>query len=127
MRFVPAWEVPQEWPHIVEALRKVLKKQTAWDEKSIYNACIAGQMHLWSAEGAVFVTQVQQFPMEKVAVIVLCGGNGMEEWKEDAISAIDQYAKGNGCNAVCVVGRKGWERIYPGLKPNGEIVMRKEL
>lgn len=126
MRFVPKWEVPERWGHVAPFLRKALARQTAWSEESIYTELMNERMHLWETEGAAFVTQIQTYPLERLCVIVMCGGSGMKGWTQEAVETMTHYARGYGCNAITVVGRKGWSRVWPALEEK-ETVMRAEL
>jgi hypothetical protein len=124
--FIPFWDVADRWPFVAHFLQKALDKQTAWNQQGIQTEILKGSMHLWEVPGeAALVTQIQNFPLERICVIVLCGGSGLAEHKDFVMSKLTHYAKAHGCQALTIVGRPGWARVL-GFDL-GERVMRKKV
>ena len=92
-------------------------------------ALAAGQMQLWtihragSPYGAV-VTQINATVRGRECVIVLLGGRGMKDWLH-LLAEIEDWAQGEGCAAVCVMGRKGWKRVLTDFRETGVILTKK--
>ena len=59
-----------------------------------------------------------------VCIIVACGGSSVC-WPE-AIKVIEEWAKEEGCEAVRIIGRPGWQRVLPEYAPKWR-VFEKEL
>lgn len=94
---------------------------------SVFQDCKRGKFHLWIIpEKAAFVTEIQQYPQERICMIVLCGGEGMQEWVPDADATLSRYAVSMGCNAMMIVGRRGWSAVAPAYRVQ-DTVMRKQL
>jgi hypothetical protein len=47
----------------------------------------------------------------KVARVTLIGGGGMDIWRSLLVE-LEQWAREEGCDAIELVGRKGWQRVY---------------
>ena len=108
-------------------LDKALAKQTAMNRESVYQDVKRGKFLLWKIKNkAAFVTEIQQFPLEKICMIVLCGGDDMDEWIEVADETLSRHARALGCSALMIVGRKGWSRAVPQYQIQ-DVVMRKSL
>jgi len=127
MNYIPPWDASKRWAVCSPLLEKAIALQTSWDLPSLFTEIINSRMHLWEIPGkAAFVTQIQSFPKERLCVIVLCGGVGMHEWTQDGIDTFTAYAKFNGCHSIVIVGRPGWQKIWPGFDCV-ETVMRRNL
>jgi len=125
MKFVPFWDVAACWDEVSPWLQKALDKQTAYDLPSVLVEIMAARMHLWKTDNAAFVTQIQNFPRERIAVIFLCGGEGLDGWANEANAVFGNYAKAHGCSALCIVGRHGWTKAAPGFVDTDTVFRRK--
>ena len=86
-----------------------------------------GKKQLWLVtEGddikASVVTQVYK---TGICQIVLCAGNGMNEWIHH-IKEIEQFGKDNDCTDSEIIGRKGWQKMLPDYKLKA-VILRKKL
>ena len=127
LQVVPVWDVPIVWDEVAPLLAKAVAKQTAMSLESLREDCLRGKFWLWHIPGVVaFVTEIQQFPIERIEMIVLCGGENLEAWMEEADATLTRHAKHFGCTALMIVGRQGWARAAPEYKAVAT-VMRKEL
>lgn len=126
MQYVPAWEVEEVWQRASPLLALAVERQTAFNLEGLKAMLLRGEMHLWLNESAAMVTQIQTFQLERICVIVLCGGSGLETWAEKIRGTILKYAKSFGCAAVMVYGRSGWSRVFPELRVT-DTVMRYKL
>ena len=127
LEFVPAWDIEEAWPEIAHMLAKALAKQTAMSLESVKADCVRGKFWLWRVPGrAAFLTEIQQFPLERICMIVLCGGDSLEEWLQVADETLTRHARHFGCSALMIVGRKGWSRACPAYEVQ-DYVMRKAL
>ena len=80
------------------------------DFVDVVDAVLEGRMQLWPAEDACMVTEISVYPKKKILHGFLAGGNmkRIEEMRGDA----EEWAKLQGCSAVSIAGRAGWERVF---------------
>lgn len=127
LEFIPLWDLDDYWPEVSPHLAKSLARQTAMTLESVHQDVKRGKFLLWRIpDRCAFITEIQQFPAEKICMVVLCGGEGMEEWLEIADRTLSRHAKALGCNALMIVGRPGWSRVAPAYRIQ-DAVMRKAL
>ena len=108
-------------------LELALARQTGMSLESVKADIKRVKFFLWVIPGkAAIVTEIQQYPLEKICMIVLCGGNGMEEWLESADATLCRHATHFGCTAVMIVGRSGWSRVLSDYQIQ-DVIMRKAL
>ena len=127
LEFIPVWDVEERWASVAALLEKALQKQTAMSLESVKQDCLKGKFWLWHVPGQVaFVTEIQQFALERICMIVLCGGEHIDEWLEHCDRTLTRHARHFGCAALMIVGRKGWARVCPEYEIQ-DYVMRKPL
>jgi hypothetical protein len=80
------------------------------DFEDIVEGIKAGRMQLWPSERGCIVTEILTYPKKKIINIFLGGGeiDQLAQMHDDVI----QFAKGQGCTAATISGRKGWERAF---------------
>jgi hypothetical protein len=118
------------WPH---TRVMVLRAMSGADEGSFERTereLFAGLQQLWlvwngTAIEAIAVTQLTKINEKKICVIVACSGEGVNEWVP-LIAGLEKFAKIEGCKAMRIYGRKGWERLLRDYKAK-YVVMDKEL
>ncbi len=127
LEFIPLWDVDEHWPEVSKMLEKALAYQTGLSLDSVYSDLKRAKYLLWRIPGrAAIVTEIQPFALEKVCMVILCGGEKVTDWLPVAEETLSRHAKALGCAALVIIGRKGWS----GIAPNFEItdfVMRKAL
>ena len=60
-----------------------------------------------------------------VCTLTACAGHQRERWLP-LLAKIEKYAKDEGCSAVRIYGRKGWERVLDGYRVE-HVVLEKTL
>jgi hypothetical protein len=128
------WHIAK--PYLAKAAARTKKL----DVDQVADLCRAGDMTLWliyfpeefgpdGREGDFYgavVTDIQDYKNGWRAARVLgLGGKQMKRWIH-LIKEIEQWASQWGCDAIEIVGRKGWGRMYPDYEPI-EYVYAKEL
>lgn len=90
------------------------------------------EMQLWvvsckSIIHCAIITEVKQFPHQKHLNILFLGGDEMDKWIH-LIEDMINRAKNNGCDAVKIYGRKGWEKALSkfGFK-HSHTVLKRDL
>lgn len=83
----------------------------------VVDSIVAGRMQLWPAPRGCAVTEIVIYPRKKVLHVFLAGGD-----MDEIIAMIDratEWSKGQGCSAMTVAGRHGWQRVLAkhGYKP----------
>jgi len=91
---------------------------------------LSGQALLWlvwqaPVIKAAAVTQLVRSERSKVCMIVACGGEGMALWLPPN-GKIECYARDEGCDAVRILGRKGWTRVLKDYRAP-RVVLEKRL
>jgi len=61
----------------------------------------------------------------KTARVVLLGGGRLEMWRH-LMTDMEDWAKSESCDAIEIVGRPGWRRVFPEYQ-HCETVIAKEL
>lgn len=79
-----------------------------------------GEKQLWMHSTdddfkATIITQIIDLPAKRRCEVVYLGGLDMLEYVGE-VSAIEDWARDNGCDDIQAIGRPGWERA---LKPLG--------
>ena len=119
---VKSYEIDKVWgkikPLIYETLRYADGKYTVEKIKGCLNR---KEMQLWLAGlnekdiDAYAITQVVNYPSKCVLLILFAAGKASDNWLH-FIEDLKKYAQLQGCSAIEIYGRKGWEKK---LKPFG--------
>lgn len=83
----------------------------------VAKAIVENKAQFWPGANSVIITEIQDYPSEKVIQVWVAGGD-MEEIMSMA-PGIEAWARLQGCTAVLVEGRQGWARVLSdkGYKP----------
>lgn len=126
---VPPANVRQIWPHASPLIEKAMLRgglnRFADIERDVLDGCAL----LWLASNgetieAAAVTQLRQTEQRKVCILVACGGSDMKRWLA-LLDGIEVYAKAEGCDAMRIYGRRGWQRMLPHYQLARVILERK--
>lgn len=122
--------VPGIWPHTREMVKRGMSRADAGDFERTERELFAGLQQLWlvwngKSIEAVAVTQLTTIGDRKFCVIVACSGHGVRRWVHH-IAGLEKFAKVEGCQAMRIFGRKGWERILNNYRIK-HVVIDKEL
>ena len=74
---------------------------------------------------AVAVTEINIHPKAKHCRIIIIAGDGMNQWFDELILTIKNWAIQNQCNRIEGVGRKGWikQSKHLGFKESYSVVI----
>lgn len=123
---------------IWDDVRPLLKKATdlsggRYDVDDLLDPLNAGMTELWTVADddellAAFITVIQRFPRKSVLSLPIIGGCDMEKWLVPGLTAMEAYAKENGCSILEGGGRRAWAKVLAeaGWKTD-RIVIEKEL
>jgi hypothetical protein len=130
-RVVQPKEAEQVWPEVRKFIVAALKVSD-WGHApfQILELIKSGGLHLAVIEEAgrhlaAAVIQITRYDTFSRCRVQLCGGEEMDLWIEH-IRSIEDFARGQGCDAARIVGRRGWARVLDGWKETG-VVLDKRL
>jgi len=125
MRETSAHPVSDDLERCRPWLEKALQRtEGAYEWPDILDGLSTGHMQFWPAPEGAIVTQVVQSPRLKTLHVFLAGGD--LEQVLDMVPSLEAFAEFNGCSALTMDGRKGWQRVLKDWTPTS-IVMKKEL
>jgi hypothetical protein len=111
-----------EWERCKPLLADALTD--GWTLDAVEREIRAGRAILWPMKRSACVTQIHEYPNGRVLRIWLAGGELDELMLY--LSSADSYARWQGCKAVELEGRPGWERVLTGYTKR-RVVLTKEL
>lgn len=122
--------VKDVWPHARALIKSAIDRTDLCNFGDVEREVLGGLQQLWlawngTAIEAAAVTQLVQIGSRRICIIVACGGRDHKRWTP-LIAGIEQFARNEGCRAVRIIGRKGWQRILADYRAN-YIVMDREL
>lgn len=113
MRISGEKEFSEIWPLI----SGVVDKHGGYSEEDILECIKTGEMqaHVYDNNGIKMasITEIRQFPRNRVLSILFAGGTHIEGWKDTIKQYFEDFAKLNHCDEMQVIGRLGWARIFP--------------
>tara|TARA_R110002153_G_scaffold53747_1_gene149613 strand:- start:732 stop:1088 length:357 start_codon:yes stop_codon:yes gene_type:complete len=77
--------------------------------QDIVDNVVTGKMQLWFGEKSSAITEILCYPRKKVLHVFLAGGDMNE--LIDMIEDASNWGRTQGCNAITMSGRKGWQRV----------------
>lgn len=122
---IPSTAVDAVWgevrPWIEDACKRSRGKFDADDIKTgLLNR--DDQLWIWKTETAyaVGVTRLVHYPKQMVCTIRIVTGRNAREWAAPAMQAMQEWAKAQGCAAMELQARPGWERVLRAASPGYE-------
>jgi hypothetical protein len=118
------------WPEVSHWIRRAMERGDLGTFAQLEDDVLAGRALLWLSwhhpkiVGAT-VTQIGRTEKSKVCTILACVGFCIAHWI-DGITKIEEYAKAEGCDAMRVMGRKGWARLLPDYSTS-KVILEKRL
>lgn len=122
---VPSSGITEAWPKHVSRIEEALSYGNGeYELTDIFDAVRAGQMQMWATDKSVAVTTLVQYPRRRTCLIVLAGGD-LDDLREN-LPFVEEWAVWHECDAVEVMGRKGWLRALPDYE-QCQVHVRKTL
>lgn len=123
-------QVEHYWPHVEPLLRPAIENVGLNNFEDIEEAILIGCGLVWIAwDGekiaAAASTTLQRIGSDLICVLTACGGKGMNDWLP-LIAGIEKYARNEGCKALRIFGREGWQRVLDGYEKSA-VVLEKAL
>jgi hypothetical protein len=102
------------WPLARGLIKSAMDRTRLSDFGRVESEVLAGLQLLWLAKGddieAAAVTQLTTIGDRKFCIVVACGGRNRARWLP-LLEKIEAYAREEGCKAMRIGGRRGWERV----------------
>jgi hypothetical protein len=125
--------LPVFWPLVAPLLAQALEHADGrYALEDVRDALLARDMQLWIAVDprslaieAACVTEIVAYPREKRCGVVFCAGRRTERWLRH-LDEIEDWARGQGCHALELQGRPGWERLLRDWEKT-HVLLRKRL
>ena len=114
---VPAHHVHIMWPQVAALLEEAMARAPGrFSGGDLAMLLLEGRQQLWVVRDgetpvAAFTTRIYEVPQSRVFAIEWVGGVRLEEWIDEAIQILEQFARDSGCQKIEGHGRKGWEKI----------------
>lgn len=122
------------WPHVRAMVKSAIDRTDLCNFDGVEREVLGGLQQLWlawngTAIEAAAVTQLVQIGARKICIVVAAGAapsnHNRKRWPS-LMAGIEQFARNEGCRAVRIIGRKGWQRILADYRAN-YVVMDREL
>ena len=115
---IPAHVIDDVWDEVRPWIAAACKTSRGkFDENDIRIGLLTGDDQLWiwrtDTAYAVGVTRVNVYPKQKVCSIRIVTGRHRHEWERPAMATIEAWAREQGCHAMELQARPGWERTLP--------------
>lgn len=122
--------ISEFWPHAKDLIRKAIEATGLSDFTDIETSVLGGDQLLWLAWNgesieAAATTQLIKAGRRSLCVLTACSGYQRERWLP-LFEQIENYAVNEGCSAMRIFGRKGWERVLDGYKAD-YVILEKAL
>ena len=116
---VPAAAIEPIWSRVAPILQRACARSDGrYAVEDIHAALACGDMQLWIAIDpsqvneieAACATEIVNYPRERRCGLVFCAGQHPERWLHH-LQTIGDWAREQGCVAMEMQGRPGWERL----------------
>ena len=114
---IPSERVDEVWHECKEYVQmgnNKSKEEMTIDD--IYEKLLTADMQLWIVFSkdreiySVLTTEIVTYPRKTTCRIVTLGGEGLDEWVEDLLNILEEWAKEQGCVAMETCCRKGFTK-----------------
>jgi len=113
------------WPHARPLIKAAIDETELSDFSEVERQVLDGDQLLWLAWSGRIEAAATTHLANRVLTIVACSGHQRERWLP-LFNQIEDYARKEGCRAVRIFGRKGWERVLDGYRAE-YVVLEKAL
>lgn len=111
------------WPWLERAVVRGGSRHT---RESLWAGIVRGEYQFWPYERSAGITNVVFFPTGRVLSLWLVGGELDDVLAHE--SDLAEWAAAVGCDALELVGRRGWEKVLqPMGYSSGSVVLTRRL
>lgn len=122
--------VDMTWPIVAPLIERACERSGGkYIASDFFATTREGAQQLWVAakDGVptmALITEIRNYPQKRVAALVVCIGEGREDWLAH-LETVEDWAKAQGCEAILAEARPGWERVLGWQKTH--VILEKEL
>lgn len=84
----------------------------------------SGEWQIHKFDRGFILTEIKQYPNERVLLVWVLSGDGFDDWREEAFQRLKDFGRAHGCKAIEAQVRLG---LVKKLKPLGFKTTRAEL
>lgn len=115
IRIIGINELPDYWGKARPFLERALDFNSEIYLEDVLNGILAGEYLLMVAEDdgikAAFVAEIVEKPRKRICNLMLCGGDGREDWLPPWLQGMAELARSQHCDSLYAVGRPGWKKV----------------
>lgn len=113
------------WPLARDLIKAAIERTDLSDFADIEKDVLAGDQLLWLAISDRVEAAATTHLSRGVCTLTACSGHQRERWLPLFVT-IEKYAKAEGCKAMRIYGRPGWERVLDGYRRE-YVILEKAL
>lgn len=113
------------WPHARELIKAAIDATNLSDFSDLESDVLEGKQLLWLAWSGHIEAAATTHLSRGVCTLTACSGHQRERWLP-LFDRIEKYAKDEGCSAMRLYGRRGWERVLDGYRVE-HVILEKAL
>ena len=121
---LPPQTIPTLWPSLKAKLKPAIDRMRGLvTERVTLERLASGERQCWVAYSgtelkAAIVTRILTAEGgQRLLEAVLGGGDDRRLWQRPIVERLKRFMEEERCEAFRIIGRKGWERVYPEFKP----------
>lgn len=111
-------KVDELWPHVRPFIDAAFDTELGDDNTDSVKADLDARHALlwivWNGNKliAAATTKIVRVPAKKLCIITTCAGQDLSRWLHFLVD-MEKYAKAEGCDAMRIMGRRGWKAMLP--------------
>jgi hypothetical protein len=118
-------DVQKVWPLARDLILAAIERTDLSDFADIEKDVLAGDQLLWLAISDRVEAAATTHLSRNICTLTACSGHQRERWLP-LFARIEKYAKDEGCKAMRIYGRRGWERVLDGYRVE-HVILEKAL
>ncbi len=124
-------QVEELWPYLEPHLKRVEHETATVSVESLKALALNCEAQVWGVQDdrghitGACITRVYETPNGRFCTVFVAAGVLMPILAE-GIALIEDWARGLGCRAIEIIGRRGWQRVLQGYEPRA-VVLEKNL
>ena len=115
---IPPEYVKEVYSDIEKHLERLVPTTNGRFEKiDILHDLLVGIENLWvdveedeTVPVGIIITQVSHYPRKSMLSIQYAAGDRLDEWIDEGLQTMENWAVDNGCTGMEITGRRGWVR-----------------
>jgi hypothetical protein len=115
---IPPEYVKEVYSDIEKHLERLVPTTNGRFEKiDILHDLLVGIENLWvvveedeTVPLGIIITQVSHYPRKSMLSIQYAAGDRLDEWIDEGLQTMENWAVDNGCTGMEITGRRGWVR-----------------